>query len=272
VAIPEERLEHVVPVLPPFDLLVGDVFPRGLLRELPPPAILVARWVPPRFYLDPAVRRTIEGRVELLVWGEEAPEELAALAVPSVRVGPILLAEPPLSRAEGRARLGVPDDARLILALPSGDATEQARLVGLLVKVAARLGATLVAVSDVLPPVPPVAPFFPAARLLPAADTVVSAAGYHAFHEIALSGVPAVFLPEPRRYDDQARRAAGWPIARSPRELEALLGAGLERGRRQTVVLPDGAAAVARLIERRVERGVLLQEEVAAVARGEVVP
>lgn len=272
VAIPEERLEQVVPALLPGGPHVADVFPRGVLGEMAPPSILVSRWVPPRFYLDPDVRRTIESRVELLVWGEEPPDELASLAVPSVRVGPILLGEPPLSREEGRSRLGAPDAARLVLALPSGDAAGQARLTGLLVKVTARLGATLVVVSDVLPPIPPVVRFFPAARLLPAADAVVSAAGYHAFHEIALSGVPAVFLPEPRRYDDQARRAAGWPIARSPRELEALLGAGLERGRRQPVVLPDGAAAVARLIERRVERGVLLQEEVAAVARGEVVP
>jgi len=49
---------------------------------------------------------------------------------------------------------------------------------------------------------------FPASRCLRAFDFVVSAAGYNSFHELLLSGTPALFVPnEHPQMDDQRARA-----------------------------------------------------------------
>src|SRR2546428_2720445 len=119
----------------------------------------------------------------------------------------------------------------------------------MLEKVSARLGAELRFASDELDGA---LRLFPAARWFAAADAIVSAGGYHAFHEIAASGVPAVFIPQPRALDDQAGRVREWPVARDPVELEGILR-GLLAGRdaRPPVEFEDGALRVARLIERR---------------------
>ena len=103
---------------------------------------------------------------------------------------------------------------------------------------------------------------FPAASLLPAADVVVSAGGYHAWHEIMASGVPAVFLPQRRQYDSQHRRVRGCPVAETPMQLERmirdLLGQARGPGRR----FPDGAADV----ESRLQERVLLRKQIASMA------
>ncbi len=250
----EDRLRETI--LPAADLLLVDVFPRGPIAELPPPAgeaWLVSRRVPVDYYLDPPVREAIETRFRLLVWTEEPPPELRALRVRQVRSGPVLLKVDPLPRVDGRRRL---------LAIGAGPREGQRLLWRLLEKIAAKLDLDLRFVSDLLP----VEPAFPAAALLPTADVVVSAAGYHSFHEIEASGVPAVYLPQDRSHDDQDARAAGRPTARTPEELEARVVEALARGRGPGVSFPDGAGRLARLVQRRMELGVLPEEEVAAMA------
>lgn len=252
------------------DLLLVDVFPRGVVGELvvPPgtPAWLVSRRVAAAYYLDPGVRAAIESRYELIVWTEEPPAELAALRVPAVRIAPVVLDAAPLDRAEARARLGVPDRRPLVLALGAGNPGRQADLRGLLARIAARAAAALRFVSHELPEDGEVVRLFPASAWLAAADVVVAAGGYHAVHETRRAGVPAVFVPQRRRYDDQAWRVRGETVAASPAELERAIQA-LLAGRRE--VEPRSGAgdlALARLVERRVERGVLAQEEIAAMA------
>ena len=107
---------------------------------------------------------------------------------------------------------------------------------------------------------------FPAAAWLDAADVVVTAAGYHAVHETALAGVPTVLVPQARAYDDQRWRAREGVVATDPDALEAAVARLLGGGRRRPLRVGDGAAALARLIERRMELGVLGQEEVAPMA------
>jgi hypothetical protein len=70
---------------------------------------------------------------------------------------------------------------------------------------------------------------FPAAPYLPAADVVVAAGGYHAYHEVRAAGVPAVFVPQWRRYDDQAERVRDGLVAKDPPTLERAV-ASLLRG------------------------------------------
>ena len=66
---------------------------------------------------------------------------------------------------------------------------------------------------------PRVLQVFPTSRYLMAFDAVVSAVGYNSFHELILSGTPALFVPnEHPMMDDQAARAEhaqrmGWALA-----------------------------------------------------------
>jgi len=253
-------------------LLVVDVFPRGVVAELTPllerapAAWLVARRVREDYYLHPPVRATLESRYERVLWCETPPPALADLAVDATPLPPILLRPRALDRAEARRRLGVTPGEPLILALGSGDPERQRLLCRLLVKIAARRGAALRFVSSELEAAPPVVALFPAAAWLDAADVVVTAAGYHAVHETALAGVPTVLVPQARAYDDQRWRAREGVVATDPDALEAAVARLLGGGRRRPLRVGDGAAALARLIERRMELGVLGQEEVAPMA------
>jgi len=284
VAAPEADLAGFAASLEPPELLVADVFPRGPVGELGPlleragACWLVARRVRPAFYLDPCVREALETRYERVVWTEPCPPALAELRVPALQLAPVLLAPGPLSREVARAALGVAPATPLVLALGSGPPECQYRLQRLLAKLAERLGTVLRFVSHELPAVPPqVWALFPAARWLPAADAVVAAGGYHAVHETTAAGVPAVFLPQKRRYDDQDARVAGRRVARSPEELAAQLRAvlggagrlpagGLVADAAQQHAPEAGARRLARLLERRVQAGVLGEEEIAAMA------
>lgn len=270
-AAPEPPAPAWVEALAVPDLLLVDVFPRGVAGELQPllgrcPAWLVSRWVAPAYYLHPLVREAIESRYECVLWSEDPPPPLAALRVPQARVPPILLRPPILGRDEARRALGVASGEPLVLALGSGDVERQARLCRLLARIASRVGAAFRFVSAEIPPAAPVHRGFPAAALLAAADVVVSAGGYHAFHESRLHGVPTVFIPQRRRYDDQWRRVRGEEIARDPVELEAAIVRVLREGRVRPRAVEDGARYLAALVERRVNRGVLPEEEVAAMA------
>ena len=252
-------------------LLLVDTFPRGVLGELPPlleraPAWLIARRVRPDLYLHPPIRKAIETRFERLLWCEEPPAELADLQLPQQRVGPILLEPEPLSREAARTELGIAAHARLLIGLGSGPPRRQAGLCRLLARLARRFDGEVLFVSTELPAGGPVRPLFPAGRYLRAADAVVGAAGYHAAHETLLAGVPTLLIPQARPHDDQAWRAAGRPVARSPEEVLAWLASLREGDRPAQVRFPDGAAEVAALVERRMQAGVLGEEQIAARA------
>jgi hypothetical protein len=266
------------------DLFLVDVFPRGLLGELEDlkgragASWLVTRRVRPAFYLHPPVRAALEA-FERVIWTEDPPPGLEGLGVVSrpgesnadrraVRLPPLLLAPPPLTRAAARARLGVGDHEPLVLALGAGARVTQARLHRLLVEQAARLRARLVFVSDELEAEPQdsargtqgapiLTQAFPTAPLLPAADVVVSAGGYHAFHEVRAAAVPAVFLPQWRRYDDQWARVRDCLVADDPSSLERALRAVLHEGGAEPLTPPPlaqpeaGAEELARLVLER---------------------
>ena len=117
-----------------------------------------------------------------------------------------------LSRNRAREALGLAPHDRVILALGSGALDLQARQQSMLKKVARCLDAKLRFLSDELDGATKA---FPASPLFPAADAIVSAGGYHAFHEISASGLPAVFIPQERLYDDQAGRVLQDEIDRS---------------------------------------------------------
>jgi hypothetical protein len=270
-APPEPYDPEWIDAVPTSSLLLVDVFPRGVVAELPPllartPAWLVSRWVSPAYYLHPPVRAAISRCYERIVWTEPPPAALRALDVPRIDIPPVMLRPPTLTTAEARRELDVASGPRLLLGLGSGDAEQQARLCRLLAKVAARVGVALRFISTELPPLPPVTPVFPAARVLAAADVVVTAGGYHAFHETRAAGVPTIFIPQRRRYDDQWQRVAGASVATDPHDLEMQVRRLLDNGRVARHAVGDGADALARLVERRMQLRVLTEEEIAAVA------
>jgi hypothetical protein len=270
----------------------------GELVALPPdlPRWLVTRSVPPAYYDHPPVAEALR-RFELIVWAEPPPPELGGAkhlplpggcalaprgamrpgAPPSLVVPPVLLAPRPLSRAEARRELGV-GSRPLLLAVGTGETDRQADLHRLIVRLGGRLGLETRFVSTEMGAEPgqgtafrwkgdvpwraesPME-LFPLARWLEAADVVV-------FHEVLASGVPAVFIPQGRRYDDQAARVRGQAVATSPEELEILVARALAGPRRAARDASLGARIVARLVEGRMEHGVLGEEQIAAIACG----
>ncbi len=247
------------PPLETPELLIVDTFPRGVTAELVPwlgrcPAWLVSRWVRPDYYLKTEVREIIEARYERLIWCEAPPAPLRDLSVPQWNVSPLLLQTSFLPRRAARERLGVPTASRLILALGSGPTERQQSLCRLLLKIASRLGCELRFLSDELAPEPPVFRMFPAAPALRAGDAIVSAAGYHAFHEISASGVPAVYVPQTRLYDDQRLRASGRPTASSPWELALLIKKALTQKPASPAAGRPGAGELAAMARERLTR------------------
>lgn len=264
------------------ELLLVDVFPRGVVKELGPlirharARWLVTRHVKPDLYLHPPVREVIDGEYERIVWSEAPPPELTSLAPGTSFTEPIVLAPSALSREEARAALGLaPDDARpLLLGIGSGSLDTQRRTAALIAKVAARLGVAWRFVSHELAPERGVVRLFPLARHLAAADVAVSGAGYHAVYELRAAGLPAVFVPQARRHDDQHHRVRGERVARDPveleREVEAALAERAGGGGRpgEPLAAERGARTLAALVEGRMQQRVLGEEQVAALARG----
>lgn len=65
--------------------------------------------------------------------------------------------------------------------------------------------------------------YYPAATLFPQTDLVVGNGGYNLFHELKLTNKPAIFLPQPRTYDDQFSRVKSYPAATNTEQFSLLL-------------------------------------------------
>lgn len=191
------------------------------------------------------------------------------------RVAPIRLVgeEGLLPRAEARRALGLPEAGLCaLLQLGSGNNWDYAALQERAVAYLARVpGLTLAALESPIGFDPPALPegvralrLFPASPYLRAFDFVISAAGYNSYHELLLSGTPALFVPnEHPMMDDQRARAEhaermGWALSlraeaiyRLGEKLGRLLDAGeREAMRRRMAALPqkDGAAEAALIV------------------------
>lgn len=209
------------------DLFVVDVFPRGVLGELPSgltlPKVLLTRWVEPEYYR----RREVEEALgcyqaiftsEPFTGAEEFREKKTV-----VPVQPIVWTSPSCSGEEARSRLGGASKP-LVVALGSGPPPAQERLRERLLQFCLERNWQLSFLSPVLG-----CESKEVGTWLRGADLVVSAAGYQSYYEIVQAGVPVIFLPQRRKYDNQAQRALGkfgmapraeHELAGSPQELE----------------------------------------------------
>lgn len=229
-AAPRERLETWVEIhLGKPRLLVVDVFPRGVLGELTTdlPRVLVTRWTKPAFYRQTGVAEALAG-YQTILWSEPPQGERGE------RVEPILAVESDelLDREPGSPRW---------LALLSGPDEEQEGLKRLI----RNLGPGQIGCD------------FPAGKRLRQFDLIICAAGYQTYYEVVQAGVPAILVPQPRRYDDQKLRAQGklgptpsaYAVASTPAELEELLRAWTPRPAAQPRPLRGARQAAERLAQ-----------------------
>lgn len=238
--VPRWLMDHLPRVL------VMDVFPHGILQELadvlpqlPCRKVLVSR------YLQEPYRqlvRTARQDFDAILCAESSASIPGAVACE-----PILVRDAGelLPRAEARRRLGVQDAQPVVLGVSSGDAAWEATFFALLRKAWRHLApdAHLRLVS------PRLAGHYPLIELFNGVDIVVGASGYNLFHEVRATGVHGIFLPQPRRYDDQSWRAGGACVVESPEGLEiALRDALAHASTRGAAQYANGAVTAARAI------------------------
>jgi UDP:flavonoid glycosyltransferase YjiC (YdhE family) len=178
----------------------------------------------------------IRAHYDLVLLVEKGLDEWrSALGDLAQEVPPILIrsAEELLPPEEARARLRCPGDGPVVLGVGAGDAHQAQRFLMLLVKAWARCGLKghlRLATAQTLPS-GPWDPFlinyYPLFELFQGVSLVVGACGYNLFHETQAAGVPALFLPQRRLYDDQFARATSAVVAHDPHQLEHFLRTAL---------------------------------------------
>jgi hypothetical protein len=191
-------------------------------------------------------------------------------------VGPITLLRPeePLERAAALEALGLdPDRPAFLLQLGAGNNYDLAEIRDALLEALGRhaglqlvwLDWAIAREQALLPAAVTRLRTYPASRYLAAFEGAVSAAGYNAYHELLLAGLPTIFVPnENPLMDDQLARAIhadlhglGWCLRRHERyRVEAVVAALLDpaaraamRQRSAGLERVDGAAEAARLVE-----------------------
>jgi len=242
-------------------VLVVDVFPHGIVGDLTDvlPKLSCRKLLVYRHLQEPFAARAREAmsHFDCALLAEEPPTPLPCPVVPC---GPLLLrnAEELLPRAEAKTRLGVAEDETVVLGVSSESEEWTQDFFALLNKIWRRLQPQaqlrLAAFPSPLHPFTP-SPLhvghYPLIELFNGVDVVVGASGYNLFHEAQACGVEAIFLPQPRRYDDQFWRARAASVAGSPEELEEWLKEKLElcqTKQKSEAQFENGAAVAARAI------------------------
>ena len=191
--------------------LVVDTFPRGIMGEMADlvpaldiPTILIQR------YLNPAYLRQFNvtafvGRFYRLV-------VRLADALPPQTLSQQTLDVPPVTIREARELSPVTQRAGWLF-VDWGEGSEP--FIQAAQEAASRQGKTLHVVRP--------ADSYPAVDQMASHELVVGSGGYNLYHETALTGTPAIFVPGRRMYDDQFARTAAAVQARSPAALGALL-------------------------------------------------
>ncbi|MBI5495741.1 MAG: hypothetical protein HY904_12020 [Deltaproteobacteria bacterium] len=244
---------HSVGLLRP-DILLVDTFPNGSFQELLGVLdlcrhkALVLRPVKEEF-AQRASFRAMAQLYDRVIVPEDPPgmgsvDVADALGLDDARVrhvGPVMLTErfELLPRDEARRRLGVPTGATCLLvsAGGGGDPGVDAVVDAVLELVAERPDVHAVVAAGPLHRGParhgPRVTFWTAPGLGPhlsGVDAAVSAAGFNTLHELALAGVPALFIPQEKVADDQQARVSSWVERGAALTAQARDAASVRRG------------------------------------------
>lgn len=258
---------ELLTVLKP-SVLVVDAFPAGILGELPAllaevacPKVALLRRLQPAWIEKWELPRLLASNYDLVALIEPgAGFDGYPTQVPTREPAPVLArnASELLTPAAARAALEHQGEAPLVVAVitgePLGDygilrAAESHLRAACGDCAALRLAVPMRPAGHAAKSLFPV----PLMEALTGVDLVIGACGYNLAHETAALGVPAIFLPQRRTYDDQLARAEGRLIARSGAELETLMREALAATSTRALARPapqfaNGAAEVALLI------------------------
>lgn len=189
------------------DLLVVDTFPGGsfgelvTVLELAKARVLVQRRVRPEFATTDAYQSLLPLYDTTVVPDDQG-------------TGPILLRERPeqLDREAARQALGIRGRG-VYVTLGCGADVSAPSLVPQLVEGVRARGEHAVVAAGPLYSGPEIRgdgitwmTRYAPVELMRGLDVAIAAGGYNTFHELMFSGVPTVFLPQPRIADDQAER------------------------------------------------------------------
>lgn len=245
-------------------VLVVDAFPAGILGELAGVLpllrcrrVAVLRRLQPRWVERWRLAELLAAAYDAVAFVEPGagvpgiPSSVSPIETPPVLVRD---AEELLAPSEARRRLGATDGTPVVLAAATGTRPAERLLPGVVRRLVGSMtggGAHFRAAEPLAAsPGPDAVSHYPLLEWMPGIDVVIGACGYNLCHETDAAGVPAIFVPQRRLYDDQEGRARGRRVARSPAELEQHLRAVLgERAAPRSVPrYRNGAADVARLL------------------------
>ncbi|MFO1372678.1 MAG: hypothetical protein U1F42_09895 [Candidatus Competibacteraceae bacterium] len=198
--------------LGPFDLLVVDTFADGLQGELTPEVLELARRRVLIYRIggvDPETSPAWPLYHRILAPYPETPHPAAEA------VGIVLIRQPEeaLSRTDARRRLGLDPEAPepVILGLHAGDPGEVSSFFELIRAACETLPSPWW--LRLLTPLPTTenygaehAHLYPAAEVLPAADLVLTGAGYNSHAELSAFGLRGLYCPFMRSHDSQWTR------------------------------------------------------------------
>lgn len=209
----------------PFDLLIVDTFPRGLMGELTTylknvsvPRILIQRYLNEHYLTKFQVADFVEAHYSLaLRLYDNLPRQ--ALSSQTIDLSAPIVLEPTTANLPRLLLFSNETTKPRLLMVDFGATAEQYWQA-----IPPTFAAKFVTVTqDRLNASVDRLVYYPVGELLAQADIIVGASGYNLFYEVQTQGLPAIFLPQPQTYDDQYQRAQGSLTAFNVRQFNEIL-------------------------------------------------
>lgn len=251
-----ECVHELLPAHAP-QVLVVDALPHGVVGELTEllPELMCRKALVYRHLRDRFREELHSTAFDHFLCVEGLPIESAQ---PQMICEPVLIrdADELLPRAAARLAFDVHDDAPVVVGVACGDAQRDAALFGLLQKIWRRRMPEAHLRLASMNPGDGVLCLYPLLEWFNGIDLLVGGGGYNLFHEARVCGLPAIFLPRDRRYDDQHWRVRESKTVDSPERLESALLATLPRlTPRKPAAYENGAVRAAECISRLLTGG-----------------
>jgi hypothetical protein len=219
----EPALDRMFETMP--DLFVVDTFPRGLMGELVKwldrlscPRILIQRYLNERYVRDYSIADFVGRHYDCaLRLADNLPQQnfcTTTIDLPPITILDQIGSCKPVPKLFDEEERGL----RLLFVDfgSAADAYLEAIPPSFAVRVITLDPVRLTALGNALS-------YYPAAALFDQADLIVGACGYNLYHEVKRSGRQAIFLPQPRTYDDQFGRSRSTASATTVEEFIKLL-------------------------------------------------